>query len=142
MKQKTRVNGWKPIPLSIKIVFVVLVLDLLHFVVINLWRLFSGTLPVKTPFTTLKFITTVILLVAIYMRYRWTWRYAIFYFIFLIAGTIYTVWPLANIALKMAQSADFTAKIYGQTIIISTVLQVVIELMMFFVVFWKRKYFS
>lgn len=139
MKRK---NGWKPIPLSIKIVFVILLIEMVVFLGKRIIVFASGNFPHNIPFTTIKFLATGVLLVAIWVRYNWTWKYAIGYFSFVIIGTVYYVVPLIRLSIIMAQSGKYLSQVYGATFIIISALQVIIESLFFYLIFRKRKYFN
>ncbi|MEK6871303.1 MAG: hypothetical protein AABX16_00195 [Nanoarchaeota archaeon] len=139
-------KGFRRLPLSVKIIFVVLTLGMISsFFYINyiaqsgyplLWITLSGTNAIIALFA-LNFLCTLLLLFGIWQRAAWTWEYGMLYFGFFALNGIISAGSLFN-TLYFAPMQNFEALVN----LFAVIFGIILNSIFLIIIYRKRFYFE
>ncbi|MBU0535357.1 MAG: hypothetical protein KKE20_00160 [Nanoarchaeota archaeon] len=129
-KPVIRESGWAPMPLSIKILFVLVCIE---FIGILLRFRFAPSIIIRDIFL-------LVLIVALWNRYIWAWIYGAFYYVISVLMSFGVFKQFVNPLIL--GSANFNQRPLLAAIAISAVLTVIINGAFIIILIIKREYFS
>lgn len=176
MKQST---GWKPLPILLKALFVILILQVI-FSLFNLVKIPQfGYNPIpQISYHLLGFkiygifgLTAVILLdvigkstllVAVWRRFTWAWKYGVAYFVFLIVNNAFLILPSKELPVlrqllelpeqvKLNTGQGILAEVVAISVVVVIIVVIILvatarafglDAVLLFIIYRKRKYFE
>jgi len=145
-------HGWKPMPTSMKVLFVLVIIGILGGVNqmlssgISSPDFYSKDSLVLIFISVFSLLADIIFLVALWKRHKWTAKYGMIYFIFIIAAIILVMVSINEITDTIYSSGQLTspeeAQIFSIMMIIGLSLGIAFCLLFIILIWRARKYFE
>jgi len=146
-------NGWKPLPTSLKILFVIFGLGVLSSIYSLFsvseggYSLFSFELYGLSAILLLLLISIVgssVILLGFWKRYSWVWKYTLGYLIFMILNGILSMLNLSSKVSLIVSQLEISIPGFDQIlyiILVGIILSILINLWFLIIVYRNDKYF-